>query len=168
MREAPLTRLVLDVSLGPTLGGDLRDVYLLVLNLNLRRKTYTQKQFSERGCTVRFKPKLSLWSPKSSSEATFSKDFPVSPLAPSPLHTVSCSDIGSTLIVSCAQSFTEYLLPSKWQPQLRLCLSNSATIMPQQECGEVHFSQSQVWQMLEKATTCPQQLWQAHLAPYPR
>ena len=43
MRKAPLTRLVLDVSLGPTLGGDLRDVYLLVLNLNLRRKTYTQK-----------------------------------------------------------------------------------------------------------------------------
>lgn len=37
-REAPLTRLVLDVGLGPTLGRDLRDVHLLVLNLNLRRK----------------------------------------------------------------------------------------------------------------------------------
>ena len=48
MREAPLTRLMLDVSLGPTLGGDLRDVYLLVLNLNLRRKTYTQKRFTQR------------------------------------------------------------------------------------------------------------------------
>ena len=43
MRKAPLTRLVLDVSLRPTLGGDLGDVYLLVLNLNLRRKTYTRK-----------------------------------------------------------------------------------------------------------------------------
>lgn len=37
--SALLTRLVLDVSLGPTLGGDLRDVHLLILNLNLRRKT---------------------------------------------------------------------------------------------------------------------------------
>lgn len=36
-REAPLTRLVLDVGLGPALGGDLRDVHLLVLDLNLRR-----------------------------------------------------------------------------------------------------------------------------------
>lgn len=47
-REAPLTRLVLNVSLGPTLGGDLRDVHLLVLNLNLRRKTHKKVTASVR------------------------------------------------------------------------------------------------------------------------
>lgn len=40
-----LTRLVLDVGLGPALGGDLGDVHLLVLNLHLRRKG--QKDSSE-------------------------------------------------------------------------------------------------------------------------
>lgn len=62
--EAPLTRLVLDVSLRPTLGGDLRDVYLLVLNLNLRRKTYTQKRFTQRGyCQVQTQALFMVQSP---------------------------------------------------------------------------------------------------------
>jgi hypothetical protein len=43
----PLTRLVLDISFGPTLGGDLGYVHFLVLNLNLSRRTeskYPQRQ----------------------------------------------------------------------------------------------------------------------------
>jgi hypothetical protein len=38
VKEVPLTRFVLNVSFGPTLGGDLGDVHFFVLNLNLRRR----------------------------------------------------------------------------------------------------------------------------------
>lgn len=57
--ETPLTRLVLDVSLRPTLGRDLRDVHFLVLNLNLRRK-HKNLIVSERGDVVRAKPTFHL------------------------------------------------------------------------------------------------------------
>ena len=131
------------------------------------KHTHKSDSLRERG-TVRFKPKHSLWS-KVQLRGRLFQSLSVSPLAPSPLHVVSCRGVGSILTASRAQSsFTEYLLPSKRQPLLQLWLSNSATIMPQQERGEVHSSQSQVWQLLKQATTCPQQLWQAHLAPYPR
>lgn len=48
----PLTRLVLDISFGPTLGGDLGYVHFLVLNLNLSRRTesrYPQRQGTGHG-----------------------------------------------------------------------------------------------------------------------
>lgn len=51
-QAGPLTRLVLDICFGPTLGGDLGDVHFLVLNLNLSRRTeskYPQREDTGHG-----------------------------------------------------------------------------------------------------------------------
>lgn len=51
LQVEPLTRLVFDISFGPTLGGDLGYVHFLVLNLNLSRKTESKHpQRQDTGC----------------------------------------------------------------------------------------------------------------------